>query len=600
MILVDLIWELRALVAVIVLSLLAPNTGRAVARALARPFRKLATHRRLSIVFVGLLSLTITTTVGILAGWPKPYIHDEFAYALTADTFAHGRVTNPTHPMSDHFETYHILQKPSYQAKYPPAQGLVLALGQVLAGRQIVGVWLSVAAGCAAVCWMLQGWLPPRWALFGGVLAAVHPTVIIWWGENYWGGAVAMIGGALLYGALPRIRKHLRVRDAVVCGLGLVILANSRPYEGLAVSIPAAVVLLVWLVRDRNSSLSARAARSVIPITVTLAIGACGTGYYNYRVTGNALRLPYREWLTQYFPQASMSTVLWKNAKTTPVDEGVTEAPSGFHPKFELWCLPAGSQSSDLSGGWRSPGLYEKIAKHHIYFFRAAFALTIFAVPLLLGRRDVRLAVVAYAAVASAVLLNACAGHAHYYAPGTALLILLFVQGTRRLRIAKIGRLRWGLTVAMSLLPLTVGASWYFVEGWMKSPVPPGYEWVNERERITEQLIAAGGRHLVLVQYRHGHDISLEWVYNEADLDNSAILWARPISPERTQELAAYFDDRTVWLLDADAVSPQLTAYRGGASPKGEGILDEKVPSDQSMGPFETEVTSLLTTGGEP
>ena len=52
--------------------------------------------------------------------------------------------------------------------------------GQVIAGHPIVGAWLGTALACAALCWMLQAWLPPRWALLGGLLAALHPTILEW------------------------------------------------------------------------------------------------------------------------------------------------------------------------------------------------------------------------------------------------------------------------------------------------------------------------------------------------------------------------------------------------------------------------------------
>src|SRR5258708_28006974 len=112
-------------------------------------------------------------------------------------------------------------------ALYPPVQGLVLAVGQLL-GHAWIGQVLATALMCSALCWMLQGWLPPSWALLGGALSALRLGILSYWMNGYWAASIVAFGGALVLGTWPRLHKRLRIRYAAFMSIGSSFLACRR------------------------------------------------------------------------------------------------------------------------------------------------------------------------------------------------------------------------------------------------------------------------------------------------------------------------------------------------------------------------------------
>lgn len=449
---------------------------------------------------VAAVSLAASIAAAALHGMPLPSWHDDFSYLLAADTFVHGRLANPPHPLSDFFETMHVLQHPTYASKYPPGQGAVLALG-LLVGQPLVAMWLLAAAACAATWWALRAWLSPELALLGGLLAAIHPTMFAW-AESYHGGALAALAGALLLGAIAR-------RMDVVAGLAIALFAYSRPFEGLVFTIAAVVALRP----PRVVRMASIAAVALVPLAV-----------YNPAVTGSAFVLPYTVYEQRYDPVPPFA---WGSPRRVAPEPNLEMA------TIYRLLYAAPWRHSHEPGGMRADASKKVDAIQAAVFGGRALILLLPLIAWPRAFRDGRVRRLSLLLLLFAFAPFAIAGilQSHYLGPATAaaaiLMTLLIAELPPSFALA-----------ALVAFAINAGAAWI---GFARS-----HETGPE---VRRRAVASSVDGVVIVAPE-----VFDMVYNGADIDRQRVIWARDLGP-RNAALRAYYRDRKFWYLPTDGSS---------------------------------------------
>jgi hypothetical protein len=464
-------------------------------------------------------------------GLPEPYVHDEFAYLFGADTFLEGRLTNPTPPVPEAFETFQINVEPTYHSKYPPAQSVVLALGILMFGHPVYGVWLSFILAALAVVWALQALVPDRWAFLGGLLSAVNITLLIKWAFSYWGGSVAMLGGALFMGGLIRIYQQPRYRFSLPLCSGLILMAFSRPLEGLLTAAPLLLYCFAAVIlqnRERSPL------RTYGPVFGTV----CLTGililllnlFYNHTLTGDMFLFPHRLWTAA--------------TASDPIIQAYT-------------------------GSAQTTFLF-RIGRLFI-----TFVGPVLWIPLIVAVRKTAPPVVIPAAISflGVILFASLTSRAwpHYVAPAVPLAIGLIVVGCKRLSEWRVRGLAAGPACFALLLVLhfsneLAGLIHYAPRTiHFEASRKNGMTFKGDLDQFFE---GKPGNHLVLVHYLEGHALSWEFVYNRADLSSAKVIWARDVSPKKNRMLFEAYPDRQKWFMTVRTRPIDLISLPDGKIPE--------------------------------
>lgn len=509
-----------------------------VFRPLRSPKPAMALSFFLSLLGVGLIVL--------FTGMPETATHkegieDELSHLLLAETFAQGRLTNPPHPLWQHFETQYVLPQPTYTSKYPPALPLLMSLGIATGGHPFLGIWLGLAIMSATVAWMLHAWLPPRWALLGASLFTLHFGITSNWTYYHSGGGIpSVIGGALLLGAMRRAMQKPSFSSGFLIGAGLLILSFGRPYEGMILGVAVAVPLAWWLFRDRRQSLAFKFTRVVTPILGLLAITAALHLIYNHAVTGNAFKLPYQQYVEHY---AEVPNIMLSRPGEPPVTPHVI--------LYNKWQAEnAYFQYQRGFTGLRRATLH-KLNEYWWFYIGPLLTLPLFMLlPRSWRRGWILFSMITIALVTFAVCLN-FAMQFHYPAPAAPLVFFLAAVGLRTLSLRlPSSRARTGaiILVITAQLALTFAQALRFADERAHPPI-----WVRQRLESQAFLNNLKGDDLVIVSMDADIKPNSDIVFNEPLIDQAPIVWARSISPEMDAKLIDYFNKRRVWKLHLPA-----------------------------------------------
>jgi hypothetical protein len=564
-----------------------------VARArLAPAARKLAARTAWSMLVVAVLPVALRLTLLAHDPAPLPSSADDASYLLLGDTLAHGRLSNPPHPLHQFFESTFALQEPRYSSIYPLGQGIFLALGEIVFRQPWAGVLLSEACFCALCYWMLRGWVAPEWALAGGLLAAIQFGPLNSWMNSYWGGAVSGIAGCLVFGALPRLRASyraqgaVRTRPAVLLGAGLGLQLLTRPYESIFLVLSAAVFLLLTL-RGSRANPGGLFSRALLAPSVALVLAALPavalTLAQSKAVTGSWTTLPYMLSRDQYgvpttftfqpnpVPHRELTPeqqIDYETQSQVHASEAAMSFPARLAERFRyvrFFLLPplyvalvfglmapvlrkrgsqVETQQSSGGGGSRLSRVLRALKENRDTLW-AAGTIGLFAVGVTLYPYF----------------------HPNYVAAIACLFLLLAVTALARMRP---GAARWLflLAVAHFVFFYSVHASGdedLFAGVWPYE----SWDYINHgdlegRRAIYNRLAETPGKQLVFVRYGALHS-EREWITNPAVIDGARVVWALDLGAADNEKLLRYYPDRTAWLVEPDAVPPRLTRYGSGS-----------------------------------
>jgi hypothetical protein len=328
---------------------------------------------------------------------------------------------------------------------------------------------------------------------------------------------------------------------------GMAVMVICRPYEGGVMTLILLMALVI--VGGLPECLSAKVA---LPIATGLAVTGAWMGYYNWQVTGSALRMPYQVHSATYM---AAPIFVWQSPPPMPAYNHADMR--DFHTGWEYRGYARQRGAAGLATGlvertWR-------IIRSESRLWFLSINLVGLAAVLrrdVWARRALRIWI-----VFTLALLQVNWTFFHYAAPAFPLFFFAAIQSMRQLRLWRRHGKRTGLFLARASIMLCAVS---VVHSWRTAASQYPDRWWDQREQVMREIRAAGGRHLILVRYAKNFSTEpgyRDWVRNLADLDTAEIVWAREMGNESDGKLVKYYEDRHRWRLDVAPAGVQLRPY---------------------------------------
>jgi hypothetical protein len=257
--------------------------------------------------------------------------------------------------------------------------------------------------------------------LLGGLLAVLRIGLFSYWINTFTGGgSVAALGGALVIGAYPRLMRGVRHRDAILLAAGTIILALSRPFEGVLLCLPLALALGYHLIFAERHPAPRHLLRFAVVPLLLLATAGSWLAWYDIRVFGSALTLPYTLNRATY---ATAPYWVWQSPRPEPV----------YHHKV-LRDFYNVNELADFKNAHSLAGFLGKAARALQFFAGFALLPPLIMIGRVFRDRRIRFPLVCTFVLAGGVLAEAFL-LPYYLAPFTAVFYLIGLQCMRHLRL---------------------------------------------------------------------------------------------------------------------------------------------------------------------